>query len=47
MVIGDFETLSGFDAQDAGEVASLVATQFRTSAVNRIYKESTSCQALW
>ena len=47
LVVGDFEALSGFDAQDAREVASFVAAQFRGSAANRVYKESTPCQTSW
>ena len=44
LIVGDFEALTGFHAQDAGEVASFVATQFRGPAANRIHKESTPCQ---
>jgi hypothetical protein len=47
LVVGDFEALSGLDPQDARQVASFVAAQFRGSAVNRIYKKSTPCQISW
>src|ERR1019366_7259955 len=47
LVIGDLKTLSGFDAQDAGEVARLVATQLGGAAANRVHKESTPCQTTW
>ena len=44
LVIGDFEALARLDAQDAGQMAGFVATQFRGPAANGIHKESTSCQ---
>ena len=44
LIIGNLEALSRLYAQDAGEVASFVATQLRGPAANRIYKESTPCQ---
>ena len=47
LIIGDFEALSRFDAQDASEVASFVAAQFRGPAADRIHKESSPCQTLW
>ena len=44
LVIGDFEALARLHAQDAGQVAGFVATQFRGPAANGIHKESTPCQ---
>ena len=42
-VLSDY-SLPGFDAQDASQVASLLAAQLRGPAAYRIHKESAPCQ---
>jgi hypothetical protein len=40
VVIGDFKALSGFDAQDAREMAGFLAREFGGALRDLVYKKS-------
>ena len=44
VAVGDFESLAGFHAKDAREMAGLVAEQFGGAVADVVYEESSPCQ---